>query len=90
MPNSDPWDRFVHPYLTRMSDSYILTSVKGCKSVTNFCKMAHYNPNLDFVNVNVYTKFGQILSIHSQNIERKHHNYRTTITEQQKNRANPE
>ena len=24
MPNSDPWDRFVHPYLTLMSDSYIL------------------------------------------------------------------
>ena len=22
MPNSDPWDRFVHPYLTLMSDSY--------------------------------------------------------------------
>ena len=25
MPNSDPWDRFVHPYLTLMSDSYTLT-----------------------------------------------------------------
>ena len=24
MPNSDPWDRFVHPYLTLRSDSYIL------------------------------------------------------------------
>ena len=22
-PNSDPWDRFVDPYLTLMSDSYI-------------------------------------------------------------------
>ena len=22
MPNSDPWDRFVHPYLTLMSGSY--------------------------------------------------------------------
>ena len=22
MTNSDPWDRFVHPYLTLMSDSY--------------------------------------------------------------------
>ena len=24
MPFSDPWDRFVHPYLTPMSDSYII------------------------------------------------------------------
>ena len=26
MPNSDPWGRFVYPYLTLMSDSYILTT----------------------------------------------------------------
>ena len=24
MPNSDPWDRFIHPYLTLISDSYII------------------------------------------------------------------
>ena len=30
-----------------------------------------YNPNLDLINVNVYTKFGLILSIDSQDIERK-------------------
>ena len=29
--------------------------------------MAINNPNLDLVNVNVYTKFGQILPIRSQN-----------------------
>ena len=29
------------------------------------------NPKLDVVNVNVHTKFGQILSIASQDIERK-------------------
>ena len=28
-------------------------------------------PKLDLVNVNVHTKFGQILSIHSQDIEHK-------------------
>ena len=28
-----------------------------------------YNPNLDLINVNVYTKFGKNLSIHFQNIE---------------------
>ena len=29
------------------------------------------NPKLDHVNVDVHTKFGQILSIHSRDIERK-------------------
>ena len=24
MPNSDTWDRFIYPYLTHMSDSYIV------------------------------------------------------------------
>ena len=33
--------------------------------------MTGYNPKLDVVNVDVYTKFGQILSIRSQDIERK-------------------
>ena len=31
--------------------------------------MMLYNPNVDLVNDNVYTKFGQILSIHSQDME---------------------
>ena len=30
-----------------------------------------YNTNLEIVNVNVYTKFGKILSIGSQDIEPK-------------------
>ena len=33
--------------------------------------MTLYNPNLDFVKAYVYTNFGQILSIGSQDIERK-------------------
>ena len=36
----------------------ILTSIKGRNSVTNLRKMTLYNPNLDLINVNVYTKFG--------------------------------
>ena len=32
-------------------------------------KMMLYNPNVDLVNDNVYTKFGHILSIRSQDIE---------------------
>ena len=33
-------------------------------------KMILYNPNVDLVNDNVYTKFVYILSIHSQDIKR--------------------
>ena len=31
-------------------------SIKGCNSVANLQKMTLYNPNLDLVNDNVYTK----------------------------------
>ena len=54
-----------------MSRNEILTCIKGCKSVTSLCKMSANNPNLGLVNINVYTKFGQILSILSKDIERK-------------------
>ena len=40
-------------------------SIKGRNSVANLL----YNPNLDLVNDNVYTKIGHILSIRSQDIE---------------------
>ena len=33
--------------------------------------MTGYNPNLDLINVNAYTKFGQIMSICSKDIEWK-------------------
>ena len=49
----------------------ILTSIKGCNSVANLRTMTLYNPNLDLINVNVYTKFGLIRSIGSPDIERK-------------------
>ena len=54
-----------------MSGNEILTSIKGHNSVANMRKMTLYNPNLDLINVNVYTQFGKILSIGSQDIERK-------------------
>ena len=38
-----------------------LTSIKGKNSVTNLRKMCGNNPNLDLVNINAHTKFGQIL-----------------------------
>ena len=45
--------------------------IKGHNSVKILRKMTGNNPKLDLVNVNVHTKFGQILSIGSQDIERK-------------------
>ena len=39
--------------------------------VQMFGKMMCNNPNVDLVNMNAYTKFGEILSICSQDIERK-------------------
>ena len=46
-------------------------SIKGPNSVKIWPKMTGNNPKLDLVNVDMHTKFGQILSIRSQNIERK-------------------
>ena len=46
-----------------LSGNEILTSIKGRNSVANLRKMNLYNPNLNIINVNVYTKFSSILSI---------------------------
>ena len=54
-----------------LSGNEILTSIKGRNSVKIFRKMTDNNPKVDLVNVNVHTKFGHILSIQSQDIERK-------------------
>ena len=48
-----------------------MTSIKGHNSVKILRKMMGNNPKLDVVNVDVHAKFGQILSICSQDIERK-------------------
>ena len=63
--------RFCPFVLELLSVNKILTSIKGCNSVKILRKMTGNNPKLDVVNVDVYTKFGQILSIRSQDIERK-------------------
>ena len=46
-------------------------SIKGHNSIKILRKMMGNNPKLDLVNVDVGVKFGQILSIRSQDIERK-------------------
>ena len=54
-----------------LSKNPILTSIKGSYSVANLQKTKIYNTNLDLVTDNVYTNFGLILSISSQDIEQK-------------------
>ena len=54
-----------------LSGNKILTSIKGHNSLANLRKLTLNNLNLDLINVNVYTKFDLILSIGSQDIERK-------------------
>ena len=63
--------RFCQLVLKILSGNEILTSIKGRNSVKILRKMTGNNPKLDLVNVDVHTKFGQILSIRSQDIERK-------------------
>ena len=63
--------RFCRFILKILSGNKILMSIKGSNSVKIWRKMTGYIPKLDLVNVDVHTKFGQILTICSQDIERK-------------------
>ena len=63
--------RFFQFVLEILSGNKILTSIKGRNSVKILRKMMGDNPKLDHVNVDVHTKFGQILSISSRDTERK-------------------
>ena len=60
---------FCQFVLKILSKNQILTSIKGRNSVANLRKTMIYNTNIDLVNDDVYTKFGLILSIRSQDIE---------------------
>ena len=62
---------FCQFLLKILSGNKILTSIKGRNSIKILGKMTGNNPKLDLVNVDVHTKFGQFLSIPSQDIERK-------------------
>ena len=58
------------PFILKIwSKNLILESIKGCNSVANLRKTTIYNTYIDLVNDDVYTKFGLILSIRSQDIE---------------------
>ena len=60
---------FCQFVLKILSKNRILTSIKGSNSDANLRKTKNYNTNIDFVNDNVYTKFGLNLFILSQDIE---------------------
>ena len=63
--------RFCQFVIKILSGNEILASIKGRNSVKILRKMTGNNPKLDLVYVDVHTKFGQILSIRYQDIERK-------------------
>ena len=60
---------FCEFVLKILSKNQILTPIKGHNSVANLRKTKIYNTNLDLVTDNVYTNFGLILSISSQDIK---------------------
>ena len=62
---------FCQLVLKTLSKNQILTSIKGRNYVANLRKTKIYDINVDLVNDNVFTKFGLILSIRSQDIEQK-------------------
>ena len=47
--------KFCPLVLKILSGNEVLTSIKGCNSVTNLQNLKFYNPNLDIIYVNVYT-----------------------------------
>ena len=60
------------PFILKIwSKNLILESIKGRNSVANLQKNNDLNTNFDPVNDDVYTKFGLILSIRSQDTELK-------------------
>ena len=63
--------RFCQFGLKILSGNEILKSIKGRNSVKISQRITGNDFKLDHVNVDVHTKLGQILSIRSQDIERK-------------------
>ena len=50
--------KFCPLILKILSGNEIRTLTKGYNSVANVQKIVFYKPNLDVINVNVYTNFG--------------------------------
>ena len=54
-----------------MRGSEFLAQIKDHNSATNVRTMEFNNPKLDLVNMNAYKKFGNKISVSSQDIEQK-------------------
>ena len=65
--------KFCQFVLRILSGNEKLASIKGHNYITNFRKMTGSNPKLDLVGIKAHTKFGQILTICSQDTERNPH-----------------
>ena len=63
--------KFCPFVLKTLSGNENLRSIKGRYSVANLQNLTLYNPNLDIINVNVYTNFFKIAAIGSQDIKGK-------------------
>ena len=63
--------RFYQFVLEILRGNEILTAIKGHNSVKILRQIKGNKPKLDLNNVDVHINFGQILSICSQDIERK-------------------
>ena len=63
--------KFCQFILKIWSKNLILESIKGRNSVANLRKTTIYFTNVDLVNDDAYSKFVLILSIRSQDIEKK-------------------
>ena len=63
--------KFCPFVLKILNGNKILAKIKGHNSGTNVRKIICNNPNVDLVYLNAYIKFGEILSISSQDIEWK-------------------
>ena len=61
--------KFCPFILKKWSKTLIFESIKDRNSVANLQKTTIYFNNVDLVNDDVYTQFGLILSIRSQDIE---------------------
>ena len=63
--------KFYQLVLKILSGNEILALIKDHNSGTNVGKTTSNNPKLDLVNMNAYIKFGEKISVSSQDIERK-------------------
>ena len=56
--------KFCPFFVKILSGNEILTPIKGRNLLTNLQKKTHNNTNVDLINIDLYTKFSQNMSIY--------------------------